>query len=101
MHSLLLVEIRSNFSGGWQASDATDEAAVSHPNELASAQLDNKGAAIRAVVSYVETLMAEDKKSTGLKALQVSQSFDPMLSFSSNCRQTRSYWQTFVAYRGT
>lgn len=48
-----------------------DKAAVSHQPELATVLLGSKEAAIRAVVSYVETLMAEDKKSTGLKALQV------------------------------
>lgn len=33
--------------------------------------LSDKAAAIKAVVAYVDKLMAEDKKSTGLKALQV------------------------------
>lgn len=55
-----------------QAVEASDKAAVSTPTELANVSLSNKAAAIKAVVAFVETLMAEDKKSTGLKALQVT-----------------------------
>ena len=55
-----------------QAAAATDEAGVSRPHELATVDLADRRRAIQAAVRFVETLMAEDRKSTGLKALQVS-----------------------------
>lgn len=39
--------------------------------DLAKDGLEDRAAVITAVIAYVSTLMAEDKKSTGLKALQV------------------------------
>lgn len=54
-----------------QAKDACNAAGVSHPCDLASKSNDSKDGTIQAVIAYVTTLMAEDKKSTGLKALQV------------------------------
>lgn len=45
---------------------------MSNGSDLASVDLSEKAAVISAVESYVSTLMIEDKKSTGLKALQVS-----------------------------
>ena len=55
-----------------QANTACNAAGVSQPCDLASNATKGKDATINAVIAYATTLMAEDKKSTGLKALQVS-----------------------------
>ena len=54
-----------------QARKACNAAGVSQPCDLASIEDRNKEGTVKAVISYVTTLMTEDKKSTGLKSLQV------------------------------
>ena len=68
------------FVNGVQAREASNDAAVSKPSEMATVDLQDKTAAIQAAILYVTTLMAEDRKSTALKALQVNAP-PPLLPF--------------------
>ena len=54
-----------------QAKAAASAAGVANGSDLSAADSSSKTAVINAVESYVTTLMMEDRKSTGLKALQV------------------------------
>lgn len=55
-----------------QAKAASSNAGVGSGVDLASVDRSDKEATLNAVVSYVTTLMMGDKKTTGLKSLQVS-----------------------------
>jgi len=59
------------FPNAVQAREASNAAAVSQPSEMATVDVEDKDAATTVVVAYVTALMAEDRKSTALKALQV------------------------------
>lgn len=56
-----------------QARKACNAAGVSQPCDLATIEDKDKDKeeTVKAVVAYVTTLMAEDKKNSGLKSLQV------------------------------
>ena len=62
-----------------QARKACNAAGVSQPCDLAALENKDKQETVKAAVSYVTTLMAEDRKSTGLKSLQVFLPADALL----------------------